>query len=530
MGGKLDPLREILRAAFVRTSLTPPSTAASGATPPSTAASGVEATPPSTAASGDANVRPTDEQVGDLAKLLLEKRLTKCRGRRADALANGRGALVAITAILIKFFARLTDSCAKIIFNKAKSAAPIETLEGNLFLTGAAAERAEDAFTKHEVGVYYYEAPFRDPGNDVVKQYESFGKDNGGDGRGTYASVPDYGEKFINKCKPVWDQGMEDSVRIRYTGKKDSVQGALIERGVAHFNAGSNSSGAKLFHPAAVLVPGLNDALQRRTANDETADARSRVAESISAAAFLDWHDINELVKELEWEPKGVCWFSESVMMALVRTRCFDKDGGFGTNVQDGFKDWNANEGTSSRRAGSSGQCAHGKKNKYICVQCSGCAHGKLKHNCVTCNPCAHGTLKKNCTECSGCEHGKLKFQCAECKPCAHGKLKYNCTECSGCEHGKLKKNCTECSGCEHGKLKLQCAECKPCAHGKVKYNCTECNPCAHGKLKKDCTECSGCEHGKLKFQCAECKPCAHGKVKRNCAQCRVSRKRKRGN
>ena len=507
MGGKLDPLREILRAAFVRTSLTPPSTAASGATPPSTAAngveatppstaasgatppstaaSGVEATPPSTAASGDANVRPTDEQVGDLAKLLLEKRLTKCRGRRADALANGRGALVAITAILIKFFARLTDSCAKIIFNKAKSAAPIETLEGNLFLTGAAAERAEDAFTKHEVGVYYYEAPFRDPGNDVVKQYESFGKDNGGDGRGTYASVPDYGEKFINKCKPVWDQGMEDSVRIRYTGKKDSVQGALIERGVAHFNAGSNSSGAKLFHPAAVLVPGLNDALQRRTANDETADARSRVAESISAAAFLDWHDINELVKELEWEPKGVCWFSESVMMALVRTRCFDKDGGFGTNVQDGFNDWNANEGTSSRRAGSSGQCAHGKKNKYICVQCSGCAHGKLKHNCVTCSPCAHGTLKRNCTECSGCEHGKLKKNCAECKPCAHGKVKQNCVTCSPCEHGKLKKNCTECSGCEHGKLK---------------------------------------------FQCAECKPCAHGKVKRNCAQCRVSRKRKRGN
>ena len=441
MGRTLDPLRDILRTAFMRTSLTPPSAAASGATPPSTAASGVEATPPSAAASGatppsaaasgDANVRPTDEQVEDLAKLLLEKRLTKCRGPRADALAKGLGALSVITAILIKFFARLTDSCAKIIFDKANSADPIETLEGNLFLTGDAAKRAEEAFTTQKVGVYYYEAPFREPGDDVVKQYESFGKDTGGDGRGTHASVLDYGENFINKCKRVWGQETE-SVRIRYTGKKDGEKGALIERGVAHFNAGSNSSGAKLFHPAAVLVPGLNDALQRRTANDETADARSRDAESIIAAAFLDWHDIDELVEELDWGLKGVCWFSESVMMALVRTRCFDEDGGFGTNVQDGFKGWNANEGTSSRRAGSSGRkpCPHGKKRKSDCVKCSGCEHGKLKKDCVVCSPCEHGKLKKDCVECSGCEHGKLKRNCAVCSPCAHGKLKKDCAQC----------------------------------------------------------------------------------------------------
>lgn len=182
--GKLDPLRRHLLAAFIKTSLLSPPTAASGATPPSTAASDVGATSPSDAASDGANVRPTDGEVKELAKLVLEKRLTKCRGPRADALANGRGALDVTTAILMKVFARFTPSCAKIIFKEAMSDVPIMTLKGKLFLTGEAAARAVAAFTEGKVGVYYYEAPFQNPGDDLVKKYELMGKHNG-DGRGS---------------------------------------------------------------------------------------------------------------------------------------------------------------------------------------------------------------------------------------------------------------------------------------------------------------------------------------------------------
>jgi len=577
--GKLDPLRRHLLAAFIKTSLLSPPTAASGATPPSTAASDVGATSPSTAASDveatspftaasdveatspsdaasdvgatspsdaasdGANVRPTDGEVKELAKLVLEKRLTKCRGPRADALANGRGALDVTTAILMKVFARFTPSCAKIIFKEAMSDVPIMTLKGKLFLTGEAAARAVAAFTEGKVGVYYYEAPFQNPGDDLVKKYELMGKHNG-DGRGSRRGFvhnpppPDYGKKFIDKCVDVWDQGTE-SVQNRYVGKKESVTGALIERGVAHFNPGSDSSGAKLFYPAASRVPGL------MTGGDPS------VAESITAAAFLDWYDIGELVEELKWTEGGVCWFSEAVMQATVRTRCFDEDGGFGTNVTDGFADWDPNERTSSG-ASSSGRtgssCTHGKLWQN-CAACNPCPHGKVKRNCTKCNSCPHGRVKRHCADCNPCPHGKLKRDCADCNPCPHGQLKQNCAACNACPHGKLKRNCTKCNSCPHGKRKDSCDDCNPCPHGKLKQHCSEleCSGCAHGKVKRNCADCNPCPHGKRKHHCVDCNPCPHGKLKQHCSElecsgcahgalagkctkCKVLGKRKHGN
>jgi len=301
-------------------------------------------------------------------------------------------------------------------------------------------------------------------------------------------------------------------VQNRYIGKKDGVTGALIERGVAHFNPGSDGSGAKLFYPAASRVPGL------MTEGDPS------VAESITAAAFLDWRDIEELVEELEWTEGRVCWFSEAVMQATVRTRCFDEDGGFGTNVTDGFADWNPNERTSSG-ASSSGRTG------------SSCPHGKKrKRDCADCNPCPHGKLKANCADCNPCPHGKLKRKCADCNPCPHGKLEYNCADCKGCPHGKVKRTCVDCKGCPHGKMKSDCVDCNPCPHGKLKQHCSEleCSGCAHGKVKTRCRdpECSGCPHGKLKQHCSEleCSGCAHGKVKSKCTKCKVLGKRKHGN
>jgi hypothetical protein len=113
---------------------------------------------------------------------------------------------------------------------------------------------------------------------------------------------------------------------VRYVGKRASKRDAVIERGVDHFDDG-RSSGARFFSPAARRVPKLYD----------ECDADSRDARGVTAALLLDDLDVYELAKTLGMEPEKACEFAETVMMALLRTRCGDEDGGCGTNIDDGF-------------------------------------------------------------------------------------------------------------------------------------------------------------------------------------------------
>jgi hypothetical protein len=205
------------------------------------------------------------------------------------------------------------------VFLKTRSAESFETLENLLRLDPEAAKRAEEAYTKETLGVYYYEVPFFKPSNNIVDFYLTYHSDH------IEYDTTKFGPTFIEKCRGKWDAGLAASVR--YVGKRASKQNPVIERGVEHFYDGRSNSGARFFSPAARLVPKLYN----------ECDAEPRDARGVTAALLLDDHDVRELAKTLKMEPNIACEFAETVMMALLRTRCGDEDGGCGTNIDDGF-------------------------------------------------------------------------------------------------------------------------------------------------------------------------------------------------
>jgi len=264
--------------------------------------------------------RPSADELKAFAAELVEKRLGKLKTTdEGKAMLEGRDAQDAVNAVISLFFARLEEDCARNVFRMMKSAESFETLQGHLFLTPEAAKRATEAYTKKTLGVYYYEVPFFKPDFNIVRFYETYASEH------IKCDTTKFGPSFIKKCRMKWNDGL--AAMVRYVGKRASATATVIERGVDHFYDGRDTSGARFFHPAAIRVPMLYD----------ECDAESRDARGVTAALLLDDHDVRELAETLGMTPKLACVFAETVMMALLRTRCYDEDGGCGTNIHDGF-------------------------------------------------------------------------------------------------------------------------------------------------------------------------------------------------
>ena len=309
---KLDFLRTFLLIAFTATSLASPST---GLAMAASIGAFDETCAPRTSPR-----RPSADELKNFAAELVDKRLRKLLTTgKGKALLQGNNAEDAVNAVLTLFFARLDDECARKVFDKTRSGESFETLEDLLRLSPKAAERAVEAYTKKPLGVYYYEVPFFEPDSEIVYFYESYRSDHVKD------DATEFGPSFINKCRGKWKTG--GAARVRYVGKRAQKLLGVIERGVEHFDDGSSRSGARFFSPVAWRVPKLYNAC----------DANSRDARGVIAALLLDDLDVRELAKTLGMEPEKACEFAETVMMALLRTRCCDEDGGCGTNVNDGF-------------------------------------------------------------------------------------------------------------------------------------------------------------------------------------------------
>ena len=199
-----------------------------------------------------------------------------------------------------------------------RSGESFETLEDSLRLNPKAAKRAVEAYTKIPLGVYYYEVPFFEPGTDIVNFYQTYRSDH------IKYDTTKFGPRFITKCRRKLNARLAS--RVSYVGKRASKHHAVIQRGVDHFDDECSQSGARFFSPAARRVPKLYD----------ECDAKSCDARGVTAALLLDDLDVCELAKTLRMEPEKACEFAETVMMALLRTRCCDEDGGCGTNIDDG--------------------------------------------------------------------------------------------------------------------------------------------------------------------------------------------------
>ena len=88
----------------------------------------------------------------------------------------------------------------------------------------------------------------------------------------------------------------------------------------------------------------------------------------------------------------------------------------------DTSRDEVSKKGTKRKRAPpTKGPCEHGVKPRSKCKVCSGCPHGRLRHQCKECGGasiCKHGRVRSHCKECGGasiCEHGRQRKQCKEC-------------------------------------------------------------------------------------------------------------------
>jgi transcriptional regulator len=273
--------------------------------------------------------RPSPKELEELAAELVDKRLGKLKGSKGKKMLkrnNGKrnDERVAVTAVVKLFFARLEPESARTVYEMTNSLGKeFDTIKDHLRLTNAAASRVEDAYTAKKLGVYYYEAPFHNPSHslpEILKFYENYKSES------EYVSnTTGYGPKFLRKCRLQW-KGKRPA-RVRYVGKTANKREPVIKRGIAHFFDEITKSGARFFHPVAILVPGL---YAGRVAG-------SRDARDVTAALLLDDHDVRELAKTLGMTPEHACVFAETVMMALLRTRCCDEDGGCGTNINDGF-------------------------------------------------------------------------------------------------------------------------------------------------------------------------------------------------
>jgi hypothetical protein len=314
---KLGFLRTFLLIAFTATSVASPSTGVAMAA--SIGAFGETCAPRTFPRRPRSARRPSVVELKKFAAELVDKRLRKLltTGKGKDML-QGNNAEDAVNAVLTLFFARLSAECARTVFEMTRSGESFETLEDLLRLNPEAAERAQEAYTMKKLGVYYYEVPFFEPDSEIVYFYESYRSDH------IKYETATFGRSFITKCRGKWKTGR--AARVRYVGKRASKRDAVIERGVDHFDDG-RSSGARFFSPAARRVPKLYD----------ECDADSRDARGVTAALLLDDLDVYELAKTLGMEPEKACEFAETVMMALLRTRCGDEDGGCGTNIDDGF-------------------------------------------------------------------------------------------------------------------------------------------------------------------------------------------------
>jgi len=314
---KLGFLRTFLLIAFTATSVASPSTGVAMAA--SIGAFGETCAPRTFPRRPRSARRPSADELKKFAAELVDKRLRKLlTTRKGKDLLQGNNAEDAVNAVLTLFFARLDDECARTVFEMTRSGESFETLEDLLRLSPKAAKRAVEAYTKKPLGVYYYEVPFFEPDSEIVYFYESYRSDH------IKYETATFGRSFITKCRGKWKTGR--AARVRYVGKRASKRDAVIERGVDHFDDG-RSSGARFFSPAARRVPKLYD----------ECDADSRDARGVTAALLLDDLDVYELAKTLGMEPEKACEFAETVMMALLRTRCGDEDGGCGTNIDDGF-------------------------------------------------------------------------------------------------------------------------------------------------------------------------------------------------
>ena len=309
---KLGFLRTFLLIAFTATSMASPSTGLAMAA--SIGAFGETCAPRTSPG------RPSADELKKFAAELVDKRLRKLKTTwKGKALLQGHNAEDAVNTVISLFFARLDDECARKVFDKTRSGKPFETLEDLLRLSPKAAERAVEAYTKNTLGVYYYEVPFFKPDSDIVDFYQTYGSDHIQD------DTTEFGPSFINKCRGNWKTGR--AARVRYVGKRATTRLSVIERGVNHFDDDVDNSGTRFFSPAARRVPKLYDECV----------AGSRDARGVTAALLLDDLDVRELAETLEMTPEHACVFAETVMMALLRTRCCDEDGGCGTNVNDGF-------------------------------------------------------------------------------------------------------------------------------------------------------------------------------------------------
>uniref|UniRef100_A0A7S0CTW5 Uncharacterized protein n=1 Tax=Micromonas pusilla TaxID=38833 RepID=A0A7S0CTW5_MICPS len=315
---KLGFLRTFLLIAFTATSLASPSTGLAMAA--SIGAFGETCAPRTFPRRPRSARRPSADELKKFAAELVDKRLGKLKSTwKGKALLQGNNAEDAVNAVLTLFFARLSAECARTVFEMTRSGESFETLEDLLRLSPKAAKRAVEAYTKKPLGVYYYEVPFFEPDSEIVSFYESYRSDHVKD------ETTEFGPSFINKCRGKWKTG--GAARVRYVGKRAQKLLGVIERGVQHFDDDVDTSGTRFFSPAATRVPKLYNAC----------DANSRDARGVIAALLLDDLDVRELAKTLGMEPEKACEFAETVMMALLRTRCGDEDGGCGTNVNDGF-------------------------------------------------------------------------------------------------------------------------------------------------------------------------------------------------
>ena len=331
---KLAILRTFLVVAFTVTSVASPevglAAAASCGAFDETHASRTRTHAPRTSASPR---RPAADELKAFAAELVDTRLRKFKTtRKGKAMLKDINAQDAVYAVISLFFARLEDECARNVFLKTRSAESFETLENLLRLDPEAAKRAEEAYTKKTLGVYYYEVPFFKPSDNIVDFYLTYRSDH------IEYDTTKFGHSFIEKCRGKWDAGL--AARVRYVGKRASKQNPVIERGVEHFYDGRSNSGARFFSPAARLVPKLYN----------ECDAEPRDARGVTAALLLDDHDVRELAKTLKMEPNIACEFAETVMMALLRTRCCDEGGGCGTNIDDGFVAFKKRAGRAAKR------------------------------------------------------------------------------------------------------------------------------------------------------------------------------------
>ena len=97
-------------------------------------------------------------------------------------------------------------------------------------------------------------------------------------------------------------------------------------------------------------------------------------------------------------------------------------------------------QGTKRKRAPSTkGPCEHGVKYRSNCKVCSGCPHGRWRHQCKECGGasiCKHARVRSNCKECGGgsiCEHGRQRHRCKEgggASICEHDRERYKCKDC----------------------------------------------------------------------------------------------------